>query len=300
MTYPILVTRLQDPYNPIGDVYRGNYQQGATVAEDRLDGFEPVSNYPTADENGPTWSPAGAPVLRMDALLIEKKPGELGTVWTRDDADDFALTPQALYYTSKGALYRLPRPGGRAQRVEVPAPLAGGLEATEEGLVLQTDRGLIRYDPESGQGQEIALGNFEDFSLSQGKVVYSSEGSLRIRDLATQQDQLLLPSNGEYRNGPRFSPDQSRVFFVSWHIAPDLSCRSRLQVLENRLGAVPRTLAEQVIEVCPQSGIKPISSHEAVPATARCRSSSRPPSPCASPLRGAPCEPRRTVVRAGA
>ena len=252
MSYPILVTRIQDRYNPIGDIYRASYEQGPTVADDRLDGFEPVSNYPTADEHGPDWSSAGSPLLRLDDMLVEKKPGELGTVWTRDEVDDYACTTAALYYTSEGALYRLAKPGGRAQRVEVPAPLTGGLQATPDGLILQTDRGLLRFDPETGQGQELALGDFGDFNLLQNQLVYSTGQSLRTRNLETGQDTLLVPPSYDMRSGPRFSPDGSRVFFVSWNIDVDLGVRSRLQVVENRPGALPRTLQEQVIEACPR------------------------------------------------
>lgn len=255
MNYPILVTRLQDPYNPVGDVYRGNYQQGVTLAEDRLDGFQPVSTYPTADEGLPGFGPGGAPMLRMDELLLEKRPNEIGTVWTRDQVDDYVVASDGLYYTSDGVLLKLARPGGRAQRIDVPAPLAGGLEAGPRGLVLQTDRGLLEFDPATGQGAEIAQGAFEDFSLSGDarQVVYSSEGAIRLRDLESGEDRLLLAASGEYRSGPRFSPDQSRVFFVSWHIGMDLALRSRLQVMEARPCAVPRTLIEQVIEACPAS-----------------------------------------------
>lgn len=256
MNYPILMTRLQDPYNPTGDVFRGSYRQGVSVAEDRLDQFQPVSTYPTANEGLPGFMPDGAPMLMMDDRLIEKRPNELGTVWTRDDVDDFEATQEGVYYTSDGVLFKLVKPGGRAQRIEVAAPLAGGIEASPKGLVLQTDRGLLEFDPQTGTGAEIAFGAFDDFSLSHDarQVVYSAEGAIRVRDLESGEDRLLLAASGEYRSGPRFSPDANRVFFTGWHIGMDLAIRSRLQVIEPRCGAIPRTLVEQVIEARPGAG----------------------------------------------
>lgn len=253
MQYPLLITRLQDPYNPIGDVYRAEYAQAASVAEDRLDGFVPVSTFPTADEEAAGWTPSGAALLRMDDRIVEKRPSQLGTVWTRDELSDCAMVPEALYYTSEGVLFRLAKPGGRAQKVEVPAPLLGGLEAGPNGLLLQTDRGLARFDPETGQGAEVALGDFQDFCLAPdgNSIVYTTEGALRLRELSSGADRLLLAASGEMRSAPRFSPDQSRVFFSSWHIGADLAVRSRLQVMENRPGAVPRTLLENVLGACP-------------------------------------------------
>ncbi len=252
--YPILVTRQQHPYNPIGDVLLGTYRQGDSPASDRFDSLQPLSTYQTADERSPGWSAASTPLFRMDSMLIEKRPDQLGTVWTRDEMDDFVLGPSGeLFYTSEGELFRQKKPGGRAQRVEVPAPLAGPLERSTTGLVLLTEQGLLRFDPDTGQGVELTRGAFEDFSLSADgrQVVYCRNGGIFLRDLDTHQDRTLLPPDGQMRFGPRLSPDQSRVFFGSWWIATDLSVRSRLQVMENRAGALPRTLLEQAVEAVP-------------------------------------------------
>lgn len=252
--YPVLVTLQQHPYNPIGDVYLATYRQEENAAQDRFESLAPLSTYQSADERSPGWSAAATPLFRMDAMLVEKRPGQLGTVWTRDEMEDYLLGPSGeLFYTSEGKLYRQKKPGGRPQQVDVPAPLSGPLERSPEGLVLLTEQGLLRFDPDTGEGCELTRGSFEDFSLSSDgrQMVYCKNGGVSVRDLETQEDRTLLPPDGAMRFGARFSPDQSRVFVGSWWMETDLSVRSRLQVMENRAGALPRTLLEQAVEAVP-------------------------------------------------